>query len=68
MIETKCGEIINSDVSYGPSDWSSDWVEKSLEISLNRLQLDYVDLYVMHGGTIIECSDNFMYTFENMKT
>ena len=66
-IETKCGETINSDGSYGPNDWSPDWIKKSLEISLNRLQLDYVDMFAMHGGSINDCTDELIQTFQNMK-
>lgn len=50
VIETKCGEKIYEDGSFGPYDWSPDWIKKSLEISLDRLKLDYVDLFAMHGG------------------
>ena len=49
IIESKCGETINPDGSFGPSDWSPDWIEKSLDISLKRLNLEYLDLYALHG-------------------
>lgn len=67
IIETKCGETINSDGSYGGSDWSPDWIKKSLDISMKRLKVDYIDLYAMHGGTISDCSDALINTFQNMK-
>ena len=50
IIETKFGETLNSDGSYGPYDWSSDWMKKSVEISLKRMNVDYIDLLAMHGG------------------
>lgn len=68
VIETKCGETINPDGSYGAFDWSSDWIKKSLDISLKRLQLDYVDLFAMHGGSIKDCSDELIHCFEDMKS
>ena len=67
VIETKCGERINPDGSYGTSDWSPDWIKQSLEISLKRLQLDYLDLFAMHGGSIKDCSDKLLNTFQSMK-
>ena len=67
IIETKCGETINSDGSYGSYDWSSDWIKESVEISLKRLNLDYIDLLAMHGGTPEDCSDELLKTFEDLK-
>ena len=67
VIETKCGETINADGTYGSSDWSPDWIKRSLEISLKRLQLDYIDLFAMHGGSISDCSDELLNTFRDMK-
>lgn len=67
-IETKCGETVGSDGSYGAPNWSPDWIRKSLEISLKRLQLDYIDLFAMHGGSINDCSDKLIYTFYDMKS
>ena len=49
VIESKCGETINDDGSYGPMDWSPGWIEQSLEISLKRLNLNYLDLFALHG-------------------
>lgn len=49
VIESKCGETINPDGSYGPLDWSPDWIKKSLEISLKRLNLNYLDMFALHG-------------------
>lgn len=68
VIETKCGETINPDGSYGPNDWSPDWIKRSLDISLGRLGLDYVDMFAMHGGTISDCTDDLILTFQNLKS
>ena len=67
IIETKFGETINSDGTYGASDWSPDWVKKSVEISLNRLGLDYIDLFAMHGGSPEYCTDGFLNTLQDLK-
>lgn len=67
-IETKCGETLNSDGSYGPYNWSADWIKKSVEISLKRMDIDYIDLLAMHGGTPEDCNDELLNTFENLKT
>lgn len=48
-------------------NFSPDWIKKSLEISLKRLQLDYVDLFVMHGGEIKNCTHELISTFQKMK-
>lgn len=67
VIETKCGETILQDGSYGPSDWSPDWIKRSLEISLERLKLDYIDLLAMHGGCEKKELEPLLRTFEEMK-
>lgn len=68
VIETKCGETVNDDGTYGPMDFSPDWIKRSLEISLQRLQLDYIDLFAIHG----ECKKSEVYqlvkAFQDMKS
>ena len=68
VVETKFGEVINPDGSYGSIDFSSEWAKKSLEISLKRMKLDYVDLFAMHGGNISDCSDKLLNTLQEMKS
>ena len=68
VIESKCGETINPDGSYGPMDWSSDWIKRSLEISLNRLQINYIDLYAMHGECDKKEVPRIISVFEDMKS
>ncbi|MBE5861856.1 MAG: aldo/keto reductase [Lachnospiraceae bacterium] len=67
VIETKCGETLNENGTYGGYDWSSDWIKKSVEISLKRMNIDYIDLLAMHGGTPEDCTDKLINTFENLK-
>lgn len=68
VIETKCGETVNNDGSYGSCDWSPDWIKKSLDISLRRLKVDYIDFFAMHGGGISDCSDRLLDCFRDLKS
>lgn len=68
VIETKCGETLNEDGTYGPLDWSPDWIKKSVEISLKRLKIDYIDLLAMHGGRYEDWSDALLNTLSDMKS
>ncbi len=68
VIETKCGETINPDGSYGGPDWSPDWIKKSLDISLKRLQTDYIDLFAMHGECDKKEIGSLIATFQDMKS
>lgn len=67
VIETKCGETINKDGSYGDINWSPDWIKKSVEISLERLQVDYIDLLAIHGECEKKDIDPLIKTFEELK-
>lgn len=67
IIETKFGESINPDGSYGASNWSPDWIKKSVDISLNRLNIDYIDLFAMHGGAPEYCTEDFLNTLQDLK-
>ncbi|WP_122465825.1 MULTISPECIES: aldo/keto reductase [Brevundimonas] len=44
LIMTKVG----SDMGQGHNDLSRGWIEKAVEDSLRRLQIDYIDLYQSH--------------------
>ncbi len=68
VIETKCGETINPDGTYGALDWSPEWIRKSLEISLNRLQLNYIDLFAVHGECEKTQLDGLIKTLQEMKS
>lgn len=67
IIETKCGETVNPDGSYGEMNYSPEWIKQSLEISLKRLGMDSIDMFAMHGGTIKACTDKLIFTFQDMK-
>ena len=67
VIETKCGETLLSDGSYGPADFSPDWIRRSVEISLTRLQTDHIDLLATHGGRRKSFTDEFFSLMEDLK-
>ena len=68
VVETKCGEIVNPDGTYGAADWSSDNIKRNVEISLKRLKTDYIDLLATHGGGGPDtCTDELLRTFEDLK-
>ena len=68
VIESKCGETVLPNGSYGPTNWSPDWIKKSLEISLKRLNLDYLDLFAMHSVCKKRELEPLIKTFEDMKS
>lgn len=67
IIQTKCCETLNSDGSYGVRDYSPDWIKKSVELSLKRLKLDYIDLLALHGAQPQNISDALLNLFDNLK-
>ena len=67
VIETKCGETLLEDGSYGPADFSPDWLRRSVEISLRRLQTDHIDLLATHGGRRAVFTDAFFALMEDLK-
>lgn len=68
IIETKCGETLKEDGSYGPSDYSPEWIKRSIDISLQRLQLDYIDMLAIHGGSIGSYSSQLMTLLDDYKS
>ena len=67
IIQTKGCETLNADGSYGQDDYSPDWIKRSVEISLKRLQIDFIDLYALHGANPDVLSDGLFYLFEDLK-
>jgi aryl-alcohol dehydrogenase-like predicted oxidoreductase len=50
-------------------DWnpSKKYILSALELSLERLQTDYIDLYQLHGGTLEDPIDDIIEAFELLK-
>lgn len=67
IIQTKGCETLNNDGTYGRSDYSSEWIKKSIDISLKRLQTDYIDLFALHGANISDISDELIHLFSDLK-
>ena len=67
VIQTKGCETLNADGSYGANDYSPDWIKRSVEISLERLKLDYIDLYALHGANPEVLTDELFNLFEDLK-
>ena len=68
IIATKVGNQWRPDGSGW--DWNphKDYILKSVEESLRRLQTDYIDLYQLHGGTINDPIDETIEAFELLQT
>lgn len=49
FIATKFGFRYKGEASFGAEfDGSPEWMNKAIDLSLQRLQIDYIDLYYMH--------------------
>lgn len=56
--------MMNDDVVWDPSKAH---IKQSIHESLKRLETDYLDLYMLHGGTIEDNKDETIETFEALK-
>jgi aryl-alcohol dehydrogenase-like predicted oxidoreductase len=66
IIATKVGNRWRPDGSGWDWDASKEYIIKSVEQSLSRLQTDYIDLYQLHGGTIDDPIDDTISAFEQL--
>jgi len=67
IISSKVGNEWFQDKSGWRWNPSGKYILKEVEESLKRLQTDYIDLYMLHGGTIDDPIDETIATFENLK-
>lgn len=67
VISTKAGNQWRSDGSGWDWNPSKGYILKAAEDSLKRMQTDYIDLYMLHGGTIEDPIDETIEAFELLK-
>ena len=68
IIQTKGCEILNNDGTYGSRCYSAEWIKRSIEISLERLKLDYLDLFALHGAKPEVLSDELFNLLSDLKS
>lgn len=67
VITTKVGNHFDRDTKEWFWDPSPEHIERSVKESLSRLQTDYIDMYLLHGGTIDDPIDETVEAFERLK-
>jgi aryl-alcohol dehydrogenase-like predicted oxidoreductase len=67
IISTKVGNQLRADGSGWDWNPGRDYILKAAEESLKRLKTDYIDLYLLHGGTIDDPIDETIQAFEILK-
>jgi aryl-alcohol dehydrogenase-like predicted oxidoreductase len=67
ILATKVGNQWRPDGSGW--DWNprKDYILSAVNVSLKRLQTDYIDLYQLHGGTLEDPIDETIEAFEELK-
>lgn len=67
ILTTKVGNHFNQEKKDWFWDPSKKHIISSIKASLQRLQTDYIDLYLLHGGTINDPIDESIAAFEQLK-
>ncbi|WP_301109501.1 aldo/keto reductase [Sporosarcina sp.] len=67
IIATKAGNKWTSGETGWKWDPSKEHIMSAVKQSLLRLQLDYIDLYQLHGGTMEDNADETIEAFETLK-
>lgn len=66
ILSTKVGNQWRADKSGWDWNPSKDYIMRQVEGSLTRLGTDYIDLYLLHGGTIDDPIDETISAFETL--
>src|SRR5699024_12043576 len=67
VLTTKVGNHFNSQTEEWFWDPSKKYITRAVKKSLERLQTDYIDLYLLHGGTIEDPIDEKIDDFDELK-
>lgn len=67
IIATKAGNKWTPGVDGWEWDPSKEHIMSAVKQSLKRLQLDYIDLYQLHGGTMEDDAEETIAAFEQLK-
>ncbi|AJD91361.1 oxidoreductase [Jeotgalibacillus malaysiensis] len=67
LIATKVGNRAKDDLSGWYWDPSKSYIKEQVKKSLQRLQIDYIDLYQLHGGTLDDPIDETIEAFDDLK-
>ncbi|MCC5931287.1 MAG: aldo/keto reductase [Cyclobacteriaceae bacterium] len=67
VIATKVGNQWKEDGSGWVWNPNKDYILQAVEKSLKRLQTDYIDLYLLHGGTLEDPAEETLEAFELLK-
>ncbi|HLS08565.1 aldo/keto reductase [Lentibacillus sp.] len=67
ILTSKVGNHFNKDKQDWFWDPSKEHIEQGIKDSLHRLGTDYIDFYMLHGGTIDDPIDESIEAFENLK-
>ena len=65
VIATKCGSRISDGKVI--HDWSVDWLRESVELSLSRMGITYIDLLHLHGPNISDLTPEVMAFLNGLK-
>ena len=67
ILTTKVGNHFDSKKQSWYWDPSKEYIQSAVDASLQRLQTDYIDLYLLHGGTSDDPIDETVEAFEQLK-
>lgn len=67
LISTKVGNVWNEKGTNWEWNPTKEHILSGVEASLRRLQTDYIDVYMLHGGTIEDPIDEIIEAFEQLK-
>ena len=67
VIASKVGNRWNPDGTTWRWDPSPEWIGQAIRQTLQRLQMDHLDLYQMHGGTLDDPIDDIIAALEQLQ-